>query len=118
MSFTKISFMLCFAVLSGCASKISPPPYAFPENEVLKIYSEEQIDNVDHISLGIIRATECSPTWYRFSTSDDALSRLLIEAKKQGATGVKNVTCWDSGVGPRFWCNNSATCEGEAVVVK
>lgn len=112
------SLALAIFLLSSCASNIYPPPYKRYSTADIKIYDTEALSGQEYASLGEVKGVDCSPTWFRFSNSDNAMQKLIKEALEKGANGVINVSCWDSGIGPVAWCNNSATCKGEAVVFK
>ncbi|MBZ0131709.1 hypothetical protein [Candidatus Methylomirabilis sp.] len=111
-------FTLLVAALTGCASNVSPPPYRQHSTPEVKFYEQVDLNDRKYTRLGSIEGIDCSPTWLRFSNSGNALRELVDEAKKKGANGIVNASCRDSGVGPKLWCNNSATCNGEAISVQ
>ena len=106
---------ILITLLTACASNIDTPALSTLSTPQLKVFSDNEIENLKYTSKGEVKGVDCSPTWFRFASSTNAINKLIEEAKDIGANGLINVTCWDSGVGPIAWCNNSATCKGEAV---
>ena len=116
MKFNVVYLTVLIIFVTGCASNINTPPLSSLSTHELRVFNDDEIANLKYSSLGEVKGVDCSPTWFRFASSANAMNKLLEEAKNVSANGLINITCWDSGVGPIAWCNNSATCKGEAVL--
>jgi hypothetical protein len=114
----QVAIIATLAHLSGCASNVIPPPYKQLSTSSVTIFDPGDPRNKKYSVIDKIEGIDCSPTWFRFANSHNAIEKLISEAETKGANGVMNISCIDSKLGPIMFCNNSVTCSATAVVVE
>ena len=116
MNYRLVYILTLVVLFAGCASNIDTQSPSSSSTLELKVFNDDELVGLRYKSLGEVMGLDCSPTWFRIANSKNALNKLIVEAKQLGANGVINVSCFDSGLGPVAWCNNSATCKGDAIL--